>query len=111
MEELAETTLHVAATRPAMLWGLPLQLALVFFMAAGVTAVAMHNALYAVVVLPIWLAASLLVRRDYNAVRVTGLWLSTTGSALDSQLWGGASTSPLPVRISRRARGFSSDAW
>ncbi len=109
--ELHVETLHVAATRPAMLWGLPLQLALVFFVAAGVTGVAMHNALYDVAILPPWVAARLLVRRDYNAVRVTFLWLRTSASALDSHLWGGASVSPLPVKLSKRTRGLSADAW
>lgn len=111
MEELAETTLHVAATRPAMLWGLPLQLAIVFFISFGVIAVVMHNMLYGAAVGPIWFSASLLVRRDYNAVRVTALWLRTSASALDSHLWGGASSSPLPIKLSKRARGISADAW
>ncbi len=116
MEHSADTDLHVeilhvAATRPAMLWGLPLQLAVVFFMGFGVVGVSMHNALYGLTLAPFWAAPRLLDRRDYNAVRVTGLWLRTSASALDSHLWGGASVSPLPVKTSKRARGFAADAW
>jgi type IV secretion system protein VirB3 len=111
MEDLAETTLHVAATRPALLWGLPLQLAATFVIAFGVIAVAMHNMLYGAVLAPLWFAAGLLVRRDYNAIRVTALWLRTSASAFDSHIWGGASVSPLPVKTSKRARGISDDAW
>jgi type IV secretion system protein VirB3 len=111
VEELTQTTLHVAATRPALLWGLPLQLASVFIVAFGMIAVVMHNLLYGAVLVPLWFAAGLLVRRDYNAVRVFGLWLRTSASAFDSHLWGGSSVSPLPVRPSKRARGMSDDAW
>ncbi len=112
MEKLAETTLHVAATRPALLWGMPLELAAVFIMAFGIITVACHNFLYGGVVIPLWWAAHLLVRRDYNAIRVTFLWLLTAASALDSHLWGGASVAPLPIKPSKRnPRGMSPHAW
>lgn len=112
MEKLAETTLHVAATRPALLWGMPLELAALFFTSGGVLAVASHNFLYAGAVIPLWWAAHLLVRRDYNAIRVTFLWLLSAAPALDSHLWGGASIAPLPIKPSKRSsRGMSPDAW
>lgn len=112
MEKLAETTLHVAATRPALLWGMPLEMAAFFFVAFGVITVACHNFVYGLVVAPVWWGAHFLVRRDYNAIRVTFLWLLTAAFALDSHLWGGASVSPLPIKVAKgRARGMPPHAW
>ena len=111
MEKLTETPLHVAATRPALLCGMPLELAAFFFVSFGVITVIAHNALYGLVVVPVWWAAHLLVRRDYNAIRVTFLWLLTSACALDSHLWGGASISTLPIKPSKRPRGMAPDAW
>ncbi len=106
-QALNVTPLHVAATRPAMLWGLPLQLVAAFVVAFGITAVAMHNALYGMWLVPLWGASALLVRRDYNAVGVSFLWLRTSAFALDSHLWGGASISPLPINLPSRPRGIA----
>ena len=111
MEKLTETPLHVAATRPALLWGMPLELAAFFIICFGVITVIAHNALYGLVVVPMWWGASLLVRRDYNAIRVTFIWLLTSAFALDSHLWGGASISTLPIKPPARPRGIAPHAW
>ena len=111
MEPLTEDPLHVAATRPALMWGLPLPLALALFVIGaevqvvfkGVTGVAWALA----VVVPVWIAARFLVARDYNAVGVAVLWLNTSARGLDSSDWGGASVAPMPVRGTRGPRGMS----
>ena len=110
MEPLTEDPLHVAATRPALMWGLPLPLALALFVIGaevqvvfkGLTGVAWALALVA----PVWVAARFLVARDYNAVGVAVLWLNTSARALDSADWGGASVAPLPVGGARGPRGM-----
>ena len=110
MEPLVEDPLHVAATRPALMWGLPLPLALVLFVIGaevqvwfkGLTGVAWALALVA----PAWIVARILVARDYNAIGVALLWLNTSARALDAADWGGASTAPLPVGRGRGPRGM-----
>lgn len=110
MESLHEDPLHVAATRPALMWGLPLPLALLLFVAGaevqvwfkGLTGVGWALALVA----PVWVAGRFLVARDYNAVDVAVLWLNTGARALDAADWGGASVAPLPVGGARGPRGM-----
>ena len=110
MESLAEDPLHVAATRPAMMWGLPLPLALALFvigaevqvMFKGLTGVAWALALGS----PLWVAARFLGARDYSTIGVSVLWLNTSARGLDSADWGGASVAPLPVGSARGPRGM-----
>lgn len=110
MEPLQEDPLHVAATRPAMMWGLPLPLALGLFVIAaevqvvfkGLTGVAWALALVA----PVWVAARFLVARDYNAVGVAVLWLNTSARGFDTADWGGASVAPMPAGNVRGPRGM-----
>jgi type IV secretion system protein VirB3 len=108
MEPLTEDPLHVAATRPALLWGLPLPLALVLFVSGAEIQVAVHGlagvAWALAIVVPLWIAARFLVARDYNAIGVAVLWLNTSARGLDSADWGGASVAPLPVRSRRGPR-------
>ncbi|MCK8786569.1 type IV secretion system protein VirB3 [Roseomonas sp. NAR14] len=108
MEPLAEDPLHVAATRPALLWGLPLPLALTLGLGGAEIQVAVHGlkgvAWAVAIVAPLWVASRILVARDYNAVRVAFLWLDTSARAFDAADWGGASVAPLPVREARRTR-------
>ncbi len=100
-EDLSEDVLPIAATRPAMRFGLPLPLLLPL---AGVGYACLmlipgwKSIPYAAVtVLPLALVARLFVSYDYNWPRLVILWLRTSALAWDSGLWGGASVSPLPV--------------
>jgi len=110
VEPLHEDLLHVAATRPALMWGLPLPLALVLFVTGaevqvwfkGLTGVTWALTLVA----PVWVVARFLVARDYNAIGVAVLWLNTSARALDAADWGGASVAPLPVGSARGPRGM-----
>jgi type IV secretion system protein VirB3 len=107
---LADDPLHVAATRPALMWGLPLPLTLALFVVGaevqvlfkGLTGVAWALALVA----PVWIAARFLVARDYNAVGIAVLWLNSGARALDAADWGGTSVAPLPVGRRRGPRGM-----
>lgn len=107
MEPLEVDTLYLAATRPALFMGVPLVLAVGFMMLAGFIIVLLENPLYELVLVPLWLAARVLVSRDYNAVGVTVLFLRTAGRSVDGAIWGGASVTPLPIRSSKRGRGMS----
>ncbi len=106
MEPLASDTLYLAATRPALFMGVPLVLAVGFMMLGGFIIVLLENPLYELVLIPLWLAARVLVSRDYNAVGVTVLFLRTAGRSVDGSVWGGASVTPLPIRAAKRGRGM-----
>jgi type IV secretion system protein VirB3 len=110
MEPLEVDTLYLAATRPALFMGVPLMVAVAFMMLSGFIIVLLENPLYELILVPLWLAARVLVAWDYNAVGVAMLFLRTAGRGVDSVRWGGASVAPLPIRISRRGRGMA-DAW
>ena len=109
MDPLAEDPINLALTRPAMLFGVPLEIACLLFIAGGlaITILGDGNPFYGVLVAPFWWLASLIVRRDYNAIRVAMLWLKTAGTARDGALWGGASMSPFPVRPTSSGRGMA----
>jgi type IV secretion system protein VirB3 len=106
-EPLEESTLYLAATRPALFAGVPLPLAGLFLMAAGFVIVFLQNPFYEILLLPVWMAARLLVARDYNAANVALLWLRTSGRNVDSAVWGGATVSPNPIRVPSRGRGMA----
>jgi type IV secretion system protein VirB3 len=107
MEPLEVDTLYLAATRPALFMGVPLIVAVVFMMSGGFIIVLLENPLYELVLIPLWLAARVLVARDYNAVGVAVLFLRTAGRGVDSVRWGGASVAPLPIRVASRGRGMT----
>ncbi len=106
MEPLDHDPLFVAATRPALFLGLPIGLVAVMLVLFGLIIVLIQDPLYELALLPLWLGARELVRYDYNAVRVAGLWLRTKARALDAAHWGGSSPSPFPIRP-RTGRGMS----
>ena len=106
MEPLETDTLYLAATRPAMFVGVPLTVGAMLLMLAGFIVVLLKNPLYLFVMVPLWFAARELVARDYNAVGVVLLYLRTAGRSVDSRRWGGASVTPLPIRIHNRGRGM-----
>jgi type IV secretion system protein VirB3 len=107
MEPLQTDTLYLAATRPALFMGVPLALGAVLLMLTGLLVVLLKNPLYLILMLPLFFAARELVARDYNAVGVTLLFLRTAGRSVDSDKWGGASVTPLPIRLRTRVRGMT----
>jgi type IV secretion system protein VirB3 len=107
VEPLQTDTLYLAATRPALFMGVPLALGSVLLMLTGLLVVLLKNPLYLILMLPLFFAARELVARDYNAVGVTLLYLRTAGRSVDSDKWGGASVTPLPIRLRTRVRGMT----
>lgn len=105
-EKLEETTLYLAATRPALFLGVPLSLAGAFLMLAGFIIIILQNPLYELVLIPLWLAAKLVVERDYNAASVLLLFLQSAARSVDGPVWGGASVSPHPIKVPPRGRGM-----
>ncbi|MGX7877212.1 type IV secretion system protein VirB3 [Mesorhizobium sp. ORM8.1] len=105
-DRLEVSTLYVAATRPALVLGVPLTLAGALMMLAGLIIIILKNPLYEVVLVPLWFGARLIVERDYNAASVAFLYLQTAGRSVDGQVWGGASVSANPIRVPKRGRGM-----
>ncbi len=99
-------TLFVAATRPALIMGLPIGLFVLFLMALALIMIRVQNPLYELMLVPAWFGARLLLRYDYNAVRVAGLWMQTKARSFDSAHLGGASPAPFPIRGSEYPRGI-----
>jgi type IV secretion system protein VirB3 len=106
VDRLEESTLYIAATRPALFAGIPLPLAGMLLMTAGFIIVLFKNPLYELLMVPVWAGARFLVARDYNAANVIFLWLRTAGRAVDGNVWGGASVSNNPVKVAPRGRGM-----
>ncbi len=102
-----EVTLFVAATRPAMVAGLPMGLFVIFMMAVALIMIFMQNPLYEIIIGPAWILARWGLRYDYNAVRVAGLWLQTKARSFDSATLGGASPAPFPIAQSKHPRGIA----
>ena len=100
-EPLADTPLFVAATRPALVAGMPIGLAVAFMMVFALIMIFGEDPLYEVVLVPLWFAARMVVRYDYNGVRIVGLWLRSSARSIDAHRWGGSSPAPFPIRRSR----------
>ncbi|MBY3123120.1 type IV secretion system protein VirB3 [Rhizobium leguminosarum] len=106
-DRLEESILYVAATRPALFLGVPLNLAGLLMMLAGLIIVIVQNPLYEIILVPLWLGSKVVVERDYNAASVALLYLQTAGRSVDGPIWGGASVSPNPIKVPRRGRGMA----
>lgn len=98
-EPLETELLSVADTRPALMFGIPMELAVVFGTAFFAIDTELHSPFWGFAVVPFWFLAAILVRTDYNGVRIFFLWLRTSAVMFDSHLWGGASLAPLPAII------------
>lgn len=105
-DRLEEATLYIAATRPALFFGVPLAIAGMFVMFAGFLIVIAQNPLYELIIAPLWVGARFAVERDYNAANVIVIWLQTSARSVDGPLWGGASVSPNPIKVPTRGRGM-----
>ncbi|MQW86664.1 type IV secretion system protein VirB3 [Sinorhizobium saheli] len=103
---LEESTLYVAATRPALFLGVPLTVAGLFMMSAGFLIVIFQNPLYELVLVPLWFGARVIVERDYNAMTIVLLFLQSAGRSVDGHIWGGSSVSPNPIKVPQRGRGM-----
>ncbi len=104
-------TLHVAATRPALLWGLPYALALALLVLAAEIQVGVHGlrgvVWAAALVGPLWVGARYLVAYDYHAMGVALLWLNTSARDFGAKEWGGSSVAPLSHKRITRYRGMA----
>jgi type IV secretory pathway VirB3-like protein len=97
--------LAIPDTRPNMLLFVPYELAILFGVLFFAIDTQMHSMWKGFVVVPFWLLAAALVRRDVNGVRVFMVRARLALMLLDIHRWGGLSASPWPLKTkgSRRA--------
>ena len=84
-------------TRPNMFLWVPYELAMVFFIGFFAIDNKMHSIKDGFIVIPFWMLAAILVRRDVNGVRVFFVRSRLILLLLDQHRWGGLSTSPWPL--------------
>jgi type IV secretion system protein VirB3 len=102
-DRLTTDTLFLACTRPALLWGVPHEAAVLNGMATMILFVLVKHPLYLSIGVVLHFIARQLVSHDYNMFSVLRLWINTKGRAKNVEWWGGSSVSPLPTRPARKA--------
>ena len=103
-ERLAEDTLFLACTRPAMVLGVTMEAFGVNVMFSSILFILGGSLLYGLVAVPIHLACRLLCRHDPNQFRLLFAWFDTRGRHRNGRLWGGSSCTPLRLKRCYTAR-------
>lgn len=107
MDALEEDTLFLALTRPALMWGIPLDAALLIAVVAVALLLAFGNPIFALGVgAGLFGVSRLIVRRDPNQFRIFSMYGRTKAAAPNKHLWRGSSYAPLPSQIMKR-KGFA----
>lgn len=101
-ERLAEDTLFLACTRPAMILGVPMEAMGLNIMITAIAFLAGNNLLYLMAAPVAHMVFAAICKHDPNAFRLLYLYVETKGRARNAALWGGNSASPLPLVRRRR---------
>jgi type IV secretion system protein VirB3 len=108
-ERLAEDTLFLACTRPAMIAGVPMEAMGLNVIVSATVFLAAHSLIYLLIAPVLHVVCRVVCKHDPNAFRVLWQFVDTKGRARNVATWGGSSLSPLPVRrrfvASELARG------
>lgn len=99
-EPLNEDPLFLALTRPAMIWGVPMEAFTLCCGLGGLAMIATDNILFLLITPPLLVISRLIAERDQNAFRILFKWFETSGRHRNRSHWGGTSCSPL--RLARR---------
>jgi type IV secretion system protein VirB3 len=97
-ERLIEDVLFLACTRPAMIFGVPMEGMGVIMMISAVIFLAADSLLYLLIAPGLWLVCREVCRKDPNAFRVLFLYVETKGRSRNNAIWGGSSHATLPLR-------------
>ena len=106
-ERLAEDPLFLACTRPAMVMGVPMEAMGVNVIVSGLVFLIGGSLVYLLVAPALHLVFRAICKADHNAFRLLFVYVDTKGRARNGALWGGSSTSPLPVARRFVARELS----
>jgi type IV secretion system protein VirB3 len=97
-ERLAEDTLFLACTRPAMIVGVPMEAMGINIILTAIAFLAAHSPACLLTAPALHLVFQAICKSDHNAFRVLWLYVETKGRARNGALWGGSSTTPLLLR-------------
>lgn len=97
-ERLVEETLFLACTRPAMVAGVPMEAMGLNLMVTATVFLSAHSPAYLLIAPAVHLAFRAICKHDHNAFRVLWMFVDTKGRARNGSLWGGSSSTPLPVK-------------
>lgn len=96
-ERLIDEPLFLACTRPAMVLGVPMEAMGVNVIVSCVIFLVGGSLLYLLAAPAMHLVFRAICKADHNAFRLLFVYVDTKGRARNAALWGGSSTSPLPV--------------
>ncbi|MGA0608350.1 type IV secretion system protein VirB3 [Phenylobacterium sp. VNQ135] len=97
-ERLAEDPLFLACTRPAMVAGVPMEAMGLNIIVTATIFLAAHGLAWLLIGPVLHVVFRAICKHDHNAFRVLWLFVDTKGRARNGSVWGGSSTTPLPVR-------------
>jgi len=97
-ERLAEDTLFLACTRPAMVAGAPMEAVGLNLIVSATVFLAAHSPFYLLIAPVLHLVFRAVCKHDHNAFRVLWQYVETKGRSRNAATWGGSSATPLPLR-------------
>ena len=97
-ERLAEDPLFLACTRPAMVAGVPMEAMGLNVMVSATVFLAAHSPFWLLIAPVIHVVFRAVCKHDHNAFRVLWMFVETKGRSRNSAMWGGSSSTPLPLR-------------
>jgi len=97
-ERLAEDTLFLACTRPAMVAGVPMEAMGLNVMLTATIFLAAHSPAWLLIAPALHVVFRAICKHDHNAFRVLWVYVDTKGRARNGGAWGGSSATPLPLR-------------
>ncbi len=108
-ERLIDEPLFLACTRPAMVMGVPMEAMGVNVILSGVAFLVGGSLLYLLVAPALHLVFRAICKADHNAFRLLLVFVDTKGRSRNGAIWGGSSSTPLPLvrryRASELRRG------
>ena len=104
-DDLVQDVCLLALTRPAMFWGVTMEVFAVNFVVTGVAFVLSKSFVCMAVGVAFHLLARVVMWNDVNQFRVLRAWTLTRGRMINRAYWGGSSASP--IQVSRKAGGSS----
>ena len=97
-EPLNTDRLYLALTRPAMVFGVPLEAAFISVMIGGLAMILGDSLFYLILAVPLLVISYFVVKRDQNAFRILFRFFDTGAKCRNRGFWGGSSPSPLQVQ-------------
>ncbi|MEP3329832.1 VirB3 family type IV secretion system protein [Sedimentitalea sp.] len=90
--------LYLALTRPAMLFGVPMEAACISVLIGGLAMIIGDSIAYLILIIPLLAMSHVIVKRDQNAFRILFRFFDTGAKCQNRAHWGGSSLSPLQIR-------------